>query len=248
MPQPAWGSGGGGGKKWWLIGGVVAAVVVAAVAVPLALIGGKSSSAHGKSGQSPSAPSAGRSPTSAFPVFPGKASPVTGRVTDAKAGLSWSRLGKPWVLDSKVAVDIDKGMKSITSTFKSQGKKVSWAAVVASGVVGPDAKFHYGGPATLEGAALGYVNNVLPKDYVSDSSPALESSHRVTVSGRPGWLMQLAIRYHVPGLDATEDTDVVVVVDTGRSVPSVFVLAIPNDANNLLPDITAELNSLRVGS
>lgn len=171
---------------------------------------------------------------------------MTGRVTDGKAALSWAKFGKPWALASPKGGDFSKSLTLVTAKFTYQGKPAQWAATVASGVVGSDAEFRYSGPVTLPAAAQSYINNVIPKEYFPGSFPTVQRSHQVTVGGHPGWMVQFAVNYHLQGLDATKDTDVVVVVDTGKSVPSVFVVAIPNDANNLLPDITAELNSLRV--
>jgi hypothetical protein len=46
----------------------------------------------------------------------------------------------------------------------------------------------------------------------------------------------------------TSDTDVLAVIDTGSAAPppAVFAVSVPNDAKQLLPDITTELRSLRV--
>ena len=49
------------------------------------------------------------------------------------------------------------------------------------------------------------------------------------------------------GVRATQDTDVAVLVDTGTGPsPAVFVVSVPSDVNDLLPDITVELRSLKV--
>jgi len=100
----------------------------------------------------------------------------------------------------------------------------------------------------LPGAAASFVNNVIPKEYFAGSTAVPQASHAATVDGHPGWLIQFAVRYHLQGVKASQDTDVVLVVDTGKgNSPAVFVAAVPNDASHLLPDITAELQSLRIG-
>lgn len=196
---------------------------------------------------------AGVAPPRSFPGFPrftGVASAVVGRVTDTGAGISWAKLGTPWTLETFAAGgDFNNNLYVITDKFTGPGgKAAAWTANVLSGVLGPDSKAHYSGPGSLRGATAAFVRNVImPKQYFPGSVRKNFVSRAIVISGRHAWMVGFTVSYHVPGLKATMDTDVAVLVDTGLGPsPAVFAMSVPNDVNRLLPDITTELRSLRV--
>jgi hypothetical protein len=176
------------------------------------------------------------------------ANQVTGVVTDTAARLSWSKLGGAWVLrPQKPGGDFTEFMALTTASFTHQGKSVPWAATVASGVLGGDAKFAYTGPASLPQAATAFINNVvLPKEYFPGSKLAVRSKSTLTVDGSPAYLVRFTVGYQYPGLSSTQDSDLIVLVATGSGPPSVFQVGIPNNTGTLIADLTLELNSLRV--
>ena len=185
-----------------------------------------------------------------FPEFPGAPSAVTGRVTDSDAGVSWDRLGDPWTLEpQKTGGDFNNNLFFITDRYTgTNGETGTWSANVLSGVLGPDSKASYAGPRSLKEAANAFITNVImAKEYFPGSTRQDFTSHSLTVSGRRAWLLGFRVNYRVKGVRATQDTDVAVLVDTGTGPsPAVFVVSVPNDVNDLLPDITAELRSLQV--
>jgi hypothetical protein len=256
---PPDGSAPGGKRKrgWlpWAIGGA-AVVVIGGIVAGLLLSGGSkkaaaSGSTGGKGGSAGA--SAGGSAIPAPLVFAGTPTAVTGRLSDPTSGLSWAKLGSPWTpLPSAVLSvgDWKAGQQLVTDTFKITGGRTSnWTASIDAGVPGSDVQVPYKGPSTLKQYAVGVVNNViLTKEYPPGTAAAGNVSQPLTVSGHPGWIVNFNAHFKQAGVKATQDTDVVVVVDTGKAPrPSVFFISVPNDANQLLPDITAELRSLRVG-
>jgi hypothetical protein len=176
------------------------------------------------------------------------ANQVTGVVTDTTARLSWSKLGGGWVLQpQKPGGDFTEFMALTTATFTHAGKSVPWAATVASGVLGADAKFAYAGPASLPGAATAFINHVvMPKEYFPGSKLAVRSRRALTVDGSPAYLVRFTVGYQDAGLTSTQDSDLIVLVATGSGPPSVFQVGIPNNTGTLIADLTLELNSLRV--
>ncbi|HUK71301.1 MAG TPA: hypothetical protein VLW50_21455 [Streptosporangiaceae bacterium] len=176
-------------------------------------------------------------------------------MTDSDAGISWAKLGKPWILapwiltPPKTGGDFNNNLYVISDRFKdANGKPDTWSADVLSGVLGPDSRADYAGPGSLQRATNAFVSNVMmPKEYFPGSTMHVLGSHAVRIGGRPAWLLSFKVNYHVRGVRATEDTDVAVLVDTDTAPsPAIFVVSIPNDVAGLLPDITAELRSLQV--
>lgn len=188
--------------------------------------------------------------SSGLPDFPGAPPAVTGRVTDSDAGISWARLGKPWLLEpQKTGGDFNNNLYVVADRFSDPGGQPdTWSANVLSGVLRPDSKASYTGPGSLQEATNAFVSNVImPKEYFPGSIRHDFTSHALTVSGQQAWLLGFKVNYRVKGVRATADTDVAILVDTGTGAsPAVLVVSVPNDVNGLLPDITAELRSLQV--
>jgi hypothetical protein len=238
-------------RNRWLLGGSLAAavvIIVVAVAVVLATRHPSRPAAAGPAGH-PSAPAASSAPARGGPeqaVSP--ASQVTGTVTDTAARLSWPKLGGSWTLQPQhPGRDFTQFMALTTATFTYQGKPTPWAATVASGVLGPDAKVGYTGPASLPQAATAFINNVvIPKEYFPGSTLAVDSRKSLTVSGKPAYLVRFTVSYKYAGLSSTQDSDVIVLVAAGSGPPSVFQVGIPDNTGTLIADLTLELNSLRV--
>jgi hypothetical protein len=197
----------------------------------------------------PSASAPASAPAQAGPQQAvGPANVATGVVTDAGAKLSWSKLGGAWVLQpQKPGGDFDEFMALNTANFTYRGKSVPWAATVASGVLGADAKFAYTGPASLPQAATAFINNVvMPKEYFAGSKLAVLSRSALTVDGSPACMVRFTVSYKYAGLSSTQDSDLIVLVATGTGAPSVFQVGIPNHTGTLISDLALEQNSVRV--
>lgn len=233
----------------WLIAGAMAAAMISGVAwAGLLNDGGEPRPAAARALPATAGMPPSRS-VAAFPQFAGTPSAVAGRVTDTGAGISWAKLGKPWNLETlKSGGDFNNNLYVITDKFTFPGgKAANWTANVLSGVLRPDAKAHYTGPASLHAATTAFVGNVImQKQYFPGSIRRNFVSRPIAISGHRAWMLGFTVSYHVPGVKATKDTDVAVLVDTGLGPPAVFAVSVPNDVNSLLPDITTELRSLRV--
>jgi hypothetical protein len=208
-------------------------IVVAVVSVVLATRHPAKPAATAPAGP-PAASASASAPAQAGPEQAvGPANQVTGVVTDTGARLSWSKLGGSWALQpQKPGGDFDEFMALNTANFTYQGKSVPWAATVASGVLGADARFAYTGPASLPQAATAFINNVvMTKEYFAGSKLAVLSKSALTVDGSPAYLVRFTVS---------------VLVATGAGAPSVFQVGIPNHTGALIADLALEQNSLRV--
>jgi hypothetical protein len=237
-------------RNRWLLGGGIAATVVIIVAVVSVVLATRHPAQPAAASPRPPAASASASvPAQAGPEQAvGPANQVTGIVTDTGAKLSWSKLGGSWELQpQKPGGDFDEFMALNTANFTYQGKSVPWAATVASGVLGADARFAYTGPASLPQAATAFINNVvMTKEYFAGSKLAVLSKSALTVDGSPAYLVRFTVSYKYAGLPSTQDSDLIVLVATAAGAPAVFQVGIPNHTGALIADLALEQNSLRV--
>lgn len=181
--------------------------------------------------------------TGTVPVkrYPGKGSPVAGRVSDGDPRLSYAALGGEW--GRSRTVDPRIAGYSRQQSFDTEPK---WQAVVASGFVDSDLMEHYTGRdrlRALAGAALDYRQFV---DFDETARGRDVASQPIRVSGRKGWAVVREIRYDTRGVRSKRDLTAMVMVDTGRPRPSFLWICIPETHEKLWPDVNTVIDSLRV--
>lgn len=239
---------------------VSAVAAIAAIAGSVAIVAAVTGGHNPAAGHKPTSPAAVRSAsraspstlslppsvTGSLPVFPGRATRGIGRIADPASGLSWARLAGPWVSGGPIAPGFDLSESFSTGTFTDATGTHRWLAMITSGPLGSDAGAQYLGPASLPQIASAYQANVVMKEFYPRTQARDLGSGSFTVDGHPAWQFSLAVYYNIPSLKSTFDTVVVALIDTGRKVPAVFWVDVPNDYDQYLPDITAEFRSLQV--
>jgi hypothetical protein len=175
-----------------------------------------------------------------LPAFPGAGSKVTGRAVNRTAGLSYARLAPPWRTarkgGSSSGLEIDGKIKDY---------KHFWYASVS--VEPLDPKLDVQGAQRLRAAAE-LTGQAFVKELYSDDGKRKDlAGATLTVDRHPGWVSAFRMT-HTTDLDRVQksQTEVVVAVDTGRRLPAIVEITIPGNQNQLLPDITHVVRSLRV--
>ncbi|WP_067491303.1 hypothetical protein [Actinomadura hibisca] len=173
--------------------------------------------------------------------YPGKGSPLAGRVTDDDPRLSYMSLGGDWSRSRQV--DPQLSGYSRKQRFDSEA---NWEAILVSGLVDGDlvaAAPAKGRLRALAGAIQDYRQGMNFDDTARGRDVA---SQAIKVGGRKGWVVVREIRFVKKGVRARMDLSAVVIVDTGRPRPSYLWIDIPETHKRLWPDINTVIGSLRV--
>jgi hypothetical protein len=181
-------------------------------------------------------------PAGPLPVFRGPGSRVTGRTVNQKVGLSYARFGPPWKTTAKTAGDPSSG-QGIDGKVKDY--KHFWYASVSIEPLGP--KLSVPGTQRLRAAAeltgAAFIKNL----YGYDGARKDLAGAAMTVDRHSAWVTAFRMT-HTTDTDRVQNsqTEVVVAVDTGRTLPAIVEITIPGNQNHLLPDIGHVVRSLRV--
>ncbi|MGW2151095.1 hypothetical protein ACWCOT_42785 [Nonomuraea bangladeshensis] len=232
------------GKPIWIyaLGGSVAIALVAALlwaflAGPLAGEEAASTAAAGPTtSQKPSATKAGTS-IGPLPKYPGKASPVIGRVPDQAAGISVPRLGGTWQLDQRATVKATYGYDTRQYVPINEDK----SAMVMSGPL-PERLASYYDQDDLEPVIKQVVLDARKRFFPSDNKVRKVAQQAIKVGDKTGRLIAYSL---TSGTDKA--TIVTMAVNTGGSVPAIVFVSIPAESKQLLPDIRVVMNQLRLG-
>ncbi|MQY05573.1 hypothetical protein [Actinomadura macrotermitis] len=174
--------------------------------------------------------------------YPGKGSPVVGRVTDDDARISYAEFGGDW--GKSRAVDPHISGNDQEQRFDTEPK---WQAAIVSGVVDSDLMDHYTGRDRHRALATAVMDEAQKYDYDSGAGRDV-ASQPITVGGRKGWVVVREIRFVKPGIRAKVDLGATVIVDTGRVRPAFITIEIPDTHKRLWPDINALIGSVRTTS
>ncbi|POX51849.1 hypothetical protein C3489_19265 [Streptomyces sp. Ru71] len=174
--------------------------------------------------------------------YPGRGSPVIGRVTDTDAHLSYAELGGKW--NRSRPTDPMLAGWNREQTFDSEAK---WAAQIDSGLVDGDALDQATGADRLRKVA-GFEQDDRRKYAYVDGETTIRdiASQPLKVGGHDAWVLVSEMHFRKYGVKSTMDLSAVVVVDTGRPRPSVLWIALPETEKKLWPDINTMIDSLRV--
>ncbi|WP_188195767.1 hypothetical protein [Nonomuraea sp. SYSU D8015] len=237
------------GKPVWMyaLGGSVAIALVAALlwaflAGPLA--GEEAPSSAAASGQStePPKPPTTKPPTSigALPKFPGKASPVIGRVPDVAAGISVPRLGGNWQLDQRGSVTI-KGTYNYTTRQYVQIAPEKFAQLMSGPL--PARLTSYYEQDNLEPVIKQVVLNARKSFFPADNKVRKIAQQSIKVGDQTGRLIAYSLTSQTE-----KATIVTMAVNTGGDVPAIVYMSIPSESKQLLPDIRTVMNQLRLST
>ncbi|NUP82597.1 MAG: hypothetical protein HOV96_34170 [Nonomuraea sp.] len=171
-----------------------------------------------------------------LPRYPGKASPVVGRVEDAAAGISLPRLGGTWQLDQRATVKSTFGYDTRQYVQIAQDK---YAQVMS-------------GPLPSRLSSLYKEDDLEPvikqvvvsarRDLFPDGNKVKKIAQQpIKVGGSTGRLIAYALT-----AGTEKATIVTMAVNTGGSVPAIVFVSIPEESKQLLPDIRTVMNQLKV--
>ncbi|WP_127935366.1 hypothetical protein [Nonomuraea polychroma] len=234
------------GRPVWIyaLGGSVAVALVIALlwaflAGPLA---GEEPSSAVTSGQPTAAakPSATKSSTTIgkLPAYPGKASPVLGRVPDAAAGISVPRLGGKWQLDQRATVKATYGFDTRQYVQVAPERY----AQIMSGPLMPKLASYYE-QDNLEPVIKQVVLTARKRFFPADNKVRKIAQQSIKVGDQTGRLIAYSLTS-----ETEKATIVTMAINTGGSVPAIVYMSIPSDSKQLLPDIRTVMNQLRLST
>lgn len=196
------------------------------------------------SGFSPApAPSATKGkPAGPLPRYDGTLSRVKGRIKDRQAGLSYAKLDAPWQEASEEVRQFTARQAVVT---ENSGASL-WYAEVASMPLDEDNQHAYTGPESLREVAEAQSRDLQITTHPTGSRREEVAGERLKVSGHKAWLTGFRLSFSDPRFRVTEETVVVVAVDTGKDRPGILYTAIPGSHEELRADINTVVESLRV--
>lgn len=228
---------------WWLGGlGALAAVLLVATLI----IRGLGGSVPGV----PDLPGLNPTPTVTPNICPPASTSSPMPTADPNSGtisggrLSYPALGSPWATgwDNRVPWGALAMVQEVLDQENYDGSGSSWVAsiLVSDLFVGDGFASTKIASETVLKCVLGkfYADTVVEQDLVS--------SERHDVDGHAGWLIETQLSFSIPGLNATGERVLLLVVQTGDDDYSLFYASIPDTKSELLPDARRALEQLRV--
>lgn len=235
------------GRPVWVfaLGGSVAVALVVALLWaflwgPLAGEDASSAGVAQKPTAAPSSPKSTKTSSSigALPKYPGKASPVIGRVPDAAAGISMPRLGGTWQLDQRATVKATYGFDTRQYVQVAPERY----ATVMSGPLSARMASYYERD-NLEPAIRQVVLNARKRFFPADNKVRKIAQQAIKVGDQTGRL----IAYQLTS-GTEKATLVTIAVNTGADVPAIVYMSIPSTSKQLLPDIRTVMNQIRLNT
>jgi hypothetical protein len=235
------------------LGVLVVGLVAAGGAYFLKAGGGSENAAHSTTSQPPKAsPSTPGQPTDAQPEkplaqFKGVHTKPVGRISDAHAGLSYPKLGKPWQMQTQKSAMADLGFSTgqLAVTEKAGNSPKRWGRLLSAQLGGAD-KNDYNGPGTERAAATQVADSYEARLYAYKHHKKVLASQPLDVDGHKGWLVGYYLTYHRPGVKATGELLTVALIDTGKKAPGVLLMTVPNTDKKLWPDVNFVMHSTKV--
>lgn len=222
-------------RRGLLLAGLAVAVVVLLFAVGL------------PSGGGPGDRLAETGPPTAVPTEPPPttARPVSGRIVDQVAGLSYDVLAgdwREWDRDNFRGLSSTLGYYQVTQEDAPNGQ--TYWANVNSGPVNETTTT----PGDLPATARKLVD-ILSDRYYPPHTRTRQLARALTVDGAPAYLLRYRAVFDpaaAAGYAAATEEVVVLVVDTGRERPSALYLSLPDTVNILWASIDPLLASVRI--
>src|SRR3954469_4108826 len=166
-----------------------------------------------------------QAPVKTLPKFKGVHTKAAGRVADARSGLSYVRLNRPWALPPKKSPMTELGFSTsqFVVTEKTGSQPKHWGRLMSAQLAGA-AKSAYDGPGTERAAAGEIAKMYEERMFNFRTKKRALASQPLTIEGHKGWLVSDYLTYRRPGLKATGDVVAVALVDTGKEVPGVLFM------------------------
>jgi Protein of unknown function (DUF2510) len=259
-PPPGFGSPAGfgpppakarGGALPWVIGGAGLAVIMILAVVVFVLRGDHRNEAASPSSSAPPATSSSApSPTgTGVAAAPATRSPVIGRITDPKLGISFARLGAPWTLAGGSWLRPDYFSAGQVSVVQAPFEQYeSFNATSLSGALRPEESVGYADPRNLSVPGGRVAQRILREHFNLAGRRTTISSGPYQVAGRQGWLERFRLEF----TDAkarkwkfSADTVAILVLDLGSRRLGLLWISVPDTFPNQ-GDIDQVLASIRV--
>jgi hypothetical protein len=230
-------------RRRWTLVAVVAGIAVLLFVFGLPNGGGDLGRVAEPAPTAPGDPGLGQ-PTFPRPA-PSTARPVSGRIVDRVARLSYDVLPGAWREWDK---DTFRGLASTLGYYRIvqdslPNGDVYWANVT-SGPVGP-------GTAAgddLRGTAVRLVD-LLARVYYPAHRREQVAQRALQVDGAPAYLLRYRAVFDprsARGYEAKSEEVAVLVVDTGQDLPSALYVSLPDSVRSLWPSVDGLLSSVRV--
>ncbi|WP_283138203.1 hypothetical protein [Rhizohabitans arisaemae] len=237
---------------WALVGSTALALVAAIVIIyePFEDSGGTGAAripvnnAGAKASATPK-PTPTQPSSERLPRYPGRPSPVVGRVADAQSRLGYAALGTPWQRDQRTTVRREFGFTArqyIPAGTDHLGQPVY--AHVMSGTLDPSLAGKYAGPDDFVPVINAAAYRLKLKFSSKEAVATRVATQRLTVDGHPGGLIVYNVKASTLGESSM--TMLVAAIDTGAKTPSILYISIPDNKKRILPDIHTVLKSLKV--
>ena len=191
-------------------------------------------------------PTASTKPTptrTRLPKYTGKASPVNGTITDPTAAISVPRLGGLWRQDTR-GDRIRAAYGYTTRQYVAAGTDPTGKPQYAQLMTGPLPEAltsKYTSPDKLASVVSAVAYQARMKFFPKGNTIVKTVQQKLRIGGRTGELMA----YQVTAGDS-KTTMVVAAIDTGRKVPSIVYMSVPDSRRELRPDINTVFGSLRI--
>lgn len=217
---------------------LVGIAVVAVIALAVAFLPG------GDDPDRSAAPGPGPVTIAPSEPAPTTATPVSGRIEDRVAGLSYDVLPgewREWDRDSFAGLRSTLGYYRVTQE-RAPNNQTYWANV-NSGPVDEENT-----APTLTGTAERLITT-LSERYYPEHSRSQVQQRELTVDGAPAALFRYRAVFDpadAAGYSARTEQVVVLVVDVGRPAPAALYVSLPDTVDDLWPSIDALLAGVRV--
>ncbi|KAB2380240.1 hypothetical protein [Actinomadura montaniterrae] len=180
--------------------------------------------------------------------FPGKASKVLGRLTDAASGLSYPRLAPPWQLPTKKNKLSTPGWSGQQIVVTERHGQQLWYGQLLTGVLPPTLLGAYKGPGSVKKTTALAEQGYESQYYAFPHKSAPLASQPLNVDGHKGWLIASYLTYKRAGVRATGEIVATAVIDTGRKTPAAVFASLPNTHRKMWPDLNEFLAQLKVAA
>lgn len=227
---------------WWLAG--IAALVAVVIAGSLIL------RSLGAPIPTPLDPLPGPTATVTPNICPPASDSTVAPTTNAEPGwitggsLAYPALGSPWVtgVDNRVPWGALASMQEVLDQEDYDGSGANWVAsiLVSDLFVGDGFASTKVASETVLKCVLGtyYADTVVTQELIG--------SQRHDVDGHTGWLIETQLSFSIPGLNATGERVLLLVVQTSDDDYGLFYASVPDTRSELLPDARTAMAGLRV--
>ncbi|MBB5962032.1 hypothetical protein [Planomonospora venezuelensis] len=166
-------------------------------------------------------------------ALPGTASPVLGTVTDAKAAISYAKLGAPWTTAA---------MPPFSAGQRAGGTRLPRAMAVSALLPGEKPRAELETDADFKKAALTAVEWTVRHHHPAGAEVVWTASQKLATG--KGWVLGYKVTYLVGDKTRTSQA-ALALLDIGQRKPAMFFVTVPDTRKQLWADIAPLIASAR---